>query len=119
MYNLLDDTVGRFYFMPYVEIEMEGYGKVRGKSLEVYIERDGKQIDLTSEEIKQRLGNDKEKIIKFFSLFNCECNNEKIRFLLEKQKSEFNKKYGRSYELMDMGAENYIKESLGRDCCYM
>lgn len=119
MYNLLDNTVGRFYFMPYVEIEMEGYGVVRGKTLDVYVEKDGKQVDLTSEEIKTRLGKDNEKIIKFFSLFNCECDNEKIRFLLEGEKKKFNEKFGKSFETMDLGAESYVKQSLGFDCCYM
>lgn len=105
--------------MPYIEIELNGYGKIRGKCLDVYTEKDGIQRDLTASEIKERLNGDNSKILKFFSLGNCECETMKIKFLLENEKLIFDRKFGNDDRVRDLGAEKYIKEALGNDCCYL
>ena len=68
--------------------------------------------------LKQRLGGDRSKTLKFMSLFNCQVDDADIEAEINKYREEFDKEYDGNMDTNIYGIECVLAETIGEDCHY-
>lgn len=71
-----------------------------------------------AEVLKQRLGGDRAKILKFMSVFNCQVDDAGIEAEIQKYRDWFDKEFDGGMDSDIYGIECVLRETIGEDCHY-